>query len=238
MEALRVWIKVGLLSFGGPAGQIALMHRELVEKRRWVSERRFLHALNYCMLLPGPEAQQLAIHTGWLLHKTRGGVVAGAMFVIPGALLMLAISYVYVVFGNLPWMEAVFYGLKAAVMAVVVSAVLRIGKRVLKHPVMWAVSAASFISIFFLGVPFPVIVISALGVGLIFGKRFPDVFNVGGSHRESAGADETAFVVSDDAASLVPAPTLSKTALTMSSGWWSGCCRCCCVFRFWEVPTC
>jgi chromate transporter len=170
-QALPVWVKIGLLSFGGPAGQIALMHRELVEKRRWLDDRRFLHALNYCMLLPGPEAQQLAVYTGWLLHKTRGGIVAGALFVLPGALLMWAISYAYVFHGKLPWVESVFYGLKAAVMAIVVSAVLRIGKKVLKHPAMWAIAAASLTAILVFKVPFPLIVLSALGIGLLMGRK-------------------------------------------------------------------
>ena len=208
-EALRVWVKIGLLSFGGPAGQISLMHRELVEERRWVSDRRFLHALNYCMLLPGPEAEQLAIYTGWLLHKTRGGVVAGALFVLPGALLMLVISAVYVTFGKLPAMEAVFYGLKAAVMAVVVSAVIKIGKKVLKRPVMWVISAASFIAIFVAGVPFPVIVISALTVGFVFGRKFPEAFDTGsgGSGRQ----DSESYAVSDEVSANIAPPAMGRT---------------------------
>ena len=136
-EAILVWIKIGLLSFGGPTGQIGLMHRELVEKRRWVSDGRFLHALNYCMLLPGPEAQQLAIYIGWLLHRVRGGIVAGVLFVVPGALLMWLISIVYVSYGDVPLIAAVFYGLKPAVMAIVAAAVLRVGTKALKNPVMW-----------------------------------------------------------------------------------------------------
>ncbi len=217
-EALLVWMKIGLLSFGGPAGQIALMHRELVEKRRWVSDRRFLHALNYCMLLPGPEAQQLAVYTGWLLHKTRGGLVAGALFVLPGALLMWLISCVYVLYGKLPWMEAVFYGLKAAVMAVVVSALVRIGKKVLKHPVMWALAGASFAAIFFFGLPFPLIVISALAIGLLFGRRHPDIFAMGGGHGGKPAADSGDYVVSDSASSVIAAPTLRGTLL--KAGFW------------------
>jgi chromate transporter len=211
-EALRVWIRIGLLSFGGPAGQIALMHRELVEKRRWVSDRRFLHALNYCMLLPGPEAQQLAVYTGWLLHKTRGGVIAGALFVMPGALLMWAISCVYVFYGKLPWMEAVFYGLKAAVMAVVLSAVARIGKKVLKHPAMWAISAVSFIAIFRYGVPFPLIILSALGLGFAFGGKYPKVFGSSGGHGGKSADDSVNYVISDEVSSVIAAPTLGGTA--------------------------
>jgi len=167
-QTLKVWLKIGLLGFGGPAGQIALMHRELVEKHRWLEEKRFLHALNYCMLLPGPEAQQLAVYTGWLLHKTRGGIVAGALFVLPGALLMWGISILYVFHGKLPWIEAVFYGLKAAVMAIVVSAIWRMGKKTLDHPMMWALAVVSLIAILFFKVPFPLIVLGALLVGLIW----------------------------------------------------------------------
>jgi chromate transporter len=215
-EALRVWLKIGLLSFGGPAGQIALMHRELVEKHRWVSDRRFLHALNYCMLLPGPEAQQLAVYTGWLLHGTRGGLAAGAFFVIPGALLMLAISYVYVLFGKLPWMEAVFYGLKAAVMAVVLAAVLRLGKKVLKHPVMWVIAAASFTAIFAFGVAFPLIVLAALLIGLVFGPRYPRIFDGGGGHGGKPAADSGNYVISDGISAAIAPPTLPGTLLKVA----------------------
>ncbi|TIU32496.1 MAG: chromate transporter, partial [Mesorhizobium sp.] len=135
-EATKVWAKIGLLSFGGPAGQIALMHKELVEERRWIGERRFLHALNYCMLLPGPEAQQLAIYIGWLLHRTAGGLVAGILFVVPGALVMLALSSLYVLYGDMPLVAALFFGVKAAVLAIVIEAVIRIGRRALKNRVM------------------------------------------------------------------------------------------------------
>lgn len=170
-EALPVWIKIGLLGFGGPAGQIALMHRELVERRGWLCERRFLHALNYCMLLPGPEAQQLAIHTGWLLHGPRGGIVAGTLFVLPGALLIWCMSCLYVYQGDLRWVEWVFYGLKAAVMAIVVAAMLRIGKKVLHHPWLCGVAVAALLALLVFKLPFPWVVTAALVVGLIFGKR-------------------------------------------------------------------
>jgi len=213
LQAFVLWIKIGLLSFGGPAGQIALMHRELVDRRRWVSDRRFLHALNYCMLLPGPEAQQTSIYIGWLLHGKWGGVVAGALFVLPGALLMLGISYVYVYFGNVPMLDAVFYGLKAAVMAIVVSAVLRIGRKVLKNPVMWALSALSFISIFFLHVPFPVIIISALVIGLVFGRLYPSLFAVTGM-KEGKADHQHAYVISDEGATGMKAPTMMSTLTT------------------------
>src|SRR5881397_74335 len=169
-EALRFWLKLGFVSFGGPSGQIAMMHTELVEKKRWIDNARFLHALNFCMLLPGPEAQQLAIYIGWLLHKTRGGIVAGALFVIPSIFILWALSYVYVAFGNIPWIAAIFYGLKPAVLAIVAAAVIRIGKRALKNEVMWTIAALAFVAIFFLKTPFPVIIIAAGAIGLI-GQR-------------------------------------------------------------------
>ena len=169
-EAFLFWLKLGFISFGGPAGQIAIMHAELVEKKRWISEARFLHALNYCMLLPGPEAQQLATYIGWLLHKTWGGIMAGAFFIIPSIFILWGLSYVYVAFGNLPWIAAVFYGLKPAVLAIVAAAVIRIGSRALKNEVMWALAAAAFIAIFFLRVPFPVIIISAAAIGFFGGQ--------------------------------------------------------------------
>ena len=170
-EALAVWLRIGLLGFGGPAGQIALMHRELVERRRWLSDKRFLHALNYCMLLPGPEAQQLAVYTGWLLHGTRGGIIAGALFVLPGALLMWIISYAYVLHGHVPWVMSVFYGLKAAVMAIIVAALLRIGGKVLTRPLMWAIAGAALLAMAVLKLPFPAVVLTALAIGLVAGRK-------------------------------------------------------------------
>src|SRR5467141_950003 len=169
-EAFRFWVKLGLISFGGPTGQIAIMHAELVEKKKWISEARFLHALNYCMLLPGPEAQQLATYVGWLLHKTWGGIVAGAFFIIPSIFILWALSYIYVAFGTIPWIAAIFYGLKPAVLAIVAAAVIRIGSRALKNEVMWTLSAAAFIAIFFFRVPFPLIIISAALIGFFGGK--------------------------------------------------------------------
>ncbi len=160
-EATRTWLKIGLLGFGGPAGQIALMHRILVEEKRWIGEARFLHALNYCMLLPGPEAQQLATYIGWLLHRTWGGVVAGTLFVLPGFVVIVTLSTIYALFQGTPALETLFFGLKAAVLAVVVEAVLRIGKRALKNRAMVALAALAFVAIFFLGVPFPLIVLGA-----------------------------------------------------------------------------
>jgi chromate transporter len=170
-EALRVWLRIGCLSFGGPAGQIALMHRVLVEEKRWIGEERFLHALNYCMLLPGPEAQQLATYVGWLLHGTRGGLAAGVLFVLPGMLCVLALSALYAAFQRVPAVDALFFGLKCAVLAVVLEAVLRIGRRVLKNGLMVAIAALAFVGIFFGRVPFPVIVLCAGVFGLV-GSRF------------------------------------------------------------------
>ena len=154
-EATKVWLRVALLSFGGPAGQIAVMHRILVEEKRWISESRFLHALNYCMLLPGPEAQQLATYVGWLMHRTLGGIIAGGLFVVPGIIAIMALSYVYAAYGNVPAVVALFFGLKAAVLAIVLEAVVRIGKRALKSTAMVTIAAVAFIGIFFFNVPFP-----------------------------------------------------------------------------------
>jgi len=175
-EALRFWLKLGFVSFGGPSGQIAMMHTELVDKKRWIDNARFLHALNFCMLLPGPEAQQLAIYIGWLLHKTRGGVAAGALFVIPSIFILWALSYVYVAFGNIPWIAAIFYGLKPAVLAIVAAAVIRIGSKALKNAVMWSLALAAFVAIYFFRVPFPLIIISAGILGLIGSKILPQYF--------------------------------------------------------------
>ncbi|HYP54617.1 MAG TPA: chromate transporter [Pyrinomonadaceae bacterium] len=182
-EALRFWVKLGFISFGGPAGQIAIMHRELVERRRWLSEERFLHALNYCMLLPGPEAQQLAIYIGWLMHRTWGGIVAGAFFVIPSVFVLLALSYVYAAYGNVAAVAGVLAGFKPVVVAIVVEAVLKIGGRALKRRVHFALAAASFVAIYFLHVPFPVIVLLAGVVGWWLG--------VGEKTKERATTEET-----------------------------------------------
>ena len=166
-EALRVWLKIGLVNFGGPAGQIALMHRVVVEEKRWVDEQRFLHALSYCMLLPGPEAQQLATYIGWLLHGVRGGIAAGTLFVLPGFLVLLALSIVYQQFGHLTLVEGLFFGLKAAVLAIVVEALIRLARRALKGSAMVAVAAAAFVAIAFLKVPFPLIILGAALIGLL-----------------------------------------------------------------------
>jgi len=165
-EALRVWIKVALLSFGGPAGQIAVMHRIVIEERRWISESRFLHALNYCHLLPGPEAQQLAIYIGWLMHRARGGVVAGVLFVVPGVISLMALSWIYVIWGNVSFVAGLFFGLKAAVLAVVIEAVLRVGRRALKSPLAVVIAAAAFVALFFFSISFPLVVAAAALIGL------------------------------------------------------------------------
>ncbi|HVR98547.1 MAG TPA: chromate efflux transporter [Thermoanaerobaculia bacterium] len=188
-EGIRVWTRVALQSFGGPAGQIAVMHRILVEEKRWVSEERFLHALNYCMLLPGPEAQQLATYVGWLLHRTPGGLVAGTLFVLPGLVAILALSILYVTYRQVGFVQGLFFGLKPAVMAVVVEAVFRIGRRALKNEVLAGLAAAAFVAIFFLEVPFPWIVLGAGAVGFLGGRVRPDLFL-------PASADATSDVLS------------------------------------------
>ncbi|MGO4725975.1 MULTISPECIES: chromate efflux transporter [unclassified Inquilinus] len=190
-EALKVWARIGLLSFGGPAGQIALMHRMLVDERRWIGEQRFLHALNYCMLLPGPEAQQLAIYIGWLLHRTVGGLVAGILFVLPGAFVMLGLSILYACFRQVPVVDAIFFGVKAAVLAVVIEAVIRIGRRALKNRAMIAIAAAAFVGIYALRIPFPIIVLAAGIIGWIGSRHAPASFT-GAGHK--AGAAGPAFV--------------------------------------------
>src|SRR5712692_9333633 len=164
-EAVKVWLRVAALSFGGPAGQIAVMHRILVEEKRWIGETRFLHALNYCMLLPGPEAQQLAVYVGWLLHRMRGGLVAGTLFVLPGAVALMMLSWLYAGYGDIGVIQALFFGLKAAVLAVVLEAVVRVGKRALKNRGLVGLAALAFIGIFFFAVPFPIIVIAAALIG-------------------------------------------------------------------------
>ncbi|MES0872662.1 chromate efflux transporter [Sinimarinibacterium thermocellulolyticum] len=192
-EAVRVWLKIGLLSFGGPAGQIALMHRLIVEEKRWVSEARFLHALHYCMLLPGPEAQQLATYIGWLLHRTLGGLVAGVLFILPGFILMTAIAIAYVCYGELDGMQGLLFGMQAATLAIVVEAVIRVGRKALKHRALYALAAAAFIAIFAFGVPFPLIIAAAAAIGIAGHRLAPQVF--GGSaaqnSEDGAGIDTT-----------------------------------------------
>ena len=181
-EAFRFWLKLGFISFGGPAGQIAIMHQELVERRRWISERRFLHALNYCMVLPGPEAQQLATYLGWLMHRTWGGIVSGGLFVLPSLFILIALSWIYLAFGDVPVVAGLFYGIKPAVTAIVVQAAYRIGSRALKNAWLWSIAAASFVAIFALDVPFPAIILSAALIGYVGGRFSPDTFAIGGGH--------------------------------------------------------
>lgn len=187
-EATVVWLKIGLLSFGGPAGQIALMHRELVEERRWIGEERFLHALNYCMVLPGPEAQQLATYIGWLMHRTVGGLIAGILFILPGTFVMLGLSLGYVIYRHVPLVDAAFLGVKAAVLAVVIEAVLRIGRRALRNRIMVAISALAFIAIWLLHVPFPLIILGAGVIGWLGGRLAPTVFRMARHGTAKAGA--------------------------------------------------
>ncbi len=181
-EAFRVWLRIALLSFGGPAGQIAVMHRILVEEKKWISEERFLHALNYCMLLPGPEAQQLATYIGWLMHRTAGGLMAGLLFIVPGVVAIMALSVIYAAFGNISPVAALFFGLKAAVLAIVIEAVFRIGKRSLKNQAMVALAAAAFVGIFFFDLPFPVLIIGAGVIGFAGNMAGLPAFNLNAAH--------------------------------------------------------
>ncbi len=181
-QAFRFWLKLGFISFGGPAGQIAIMHQELVERRRWISERRFLHALNYCMVLPGPEAQQLATYIGWLMHRTWGGIVAGGLFILPSLFMLIGLSWGYVAYGDVPWVAGLLFGIKPAVMVIVLQAAHRIGSRALKHRALWLIAAAAFVAIFALGVPFPVIVLTAALIGYVGGRVAPAIFQGGGGH--------------------------------------------------------
>jgi chromate transporter len=187
-EAVRAWARIAALSFGGPAGQIAVMHRILVEEKRWIGENRFLHALNYCMLLPGPEAQQLAVYIGWLLHRTKGGLVAGALFILPGFLSILALSYIYVAYGDVTTVEGLFFGLKAAVLAIVLQAVIRIGRRALRNRAMVAIAICAFLAIYALRVPFPLIILAAGLIGFIGGKSGLPLFTASAGHAPGSAA--------------------------------------------------
>jgi chromate transporter len=217
-EALQVWLRVACLSFGGPAGQIAVMHRILVEEKRWISESRFLHALNYCMLLPGPEAQQLATYIGWLMHRTLGGIMAGVLFVIPGIIAIMALSYVYAGWGNVPVIVALFFGLKAAVLAIVLEAVFRIGKRSLKNNVMVAIAAAAFIGIFFLNIPFPVIIFGAALIGFVGAWSGTAAFAIKSGHGNGKQDDAVVDSLLGDGLPDHARPTVAR-ALRASSVW-------------------
>ncbi len=196
-EALRFWLKLGFISFGGPAGQIAIMHQELVERRRWISEGRFLHALNYCMLLPGPEAQQLATYIGWLMHRTRGGLVAGGLFVLPSLLLLIALSWIYAAFGDTPLVAGIFYGIKPAVTAIVLHAAWRIGSRALRNALLWSIAAAAFVAIFALGMPFPLIIAAAAGIGAVGGRFAPGRFAATSQHAAVIETDHARALIDD-----------------------------------------
>lgn len=197
VEAFWFWLKLGFISFGGPAGQIAIMHTELVERRRWISEKRFLHALNYCMLLPGPEAQQLATYIGWLMHRTWGGIVAGALFVLPSLFILVGLSWVYLRFGDVPVVAGIFYGIKPAVTALVLHAAHRIGTRALKNGWMWGIAAAAFVAIFAFDLPFPLIVLAAASIGYFGSRAAPSVFAPGGGHG-AAHKDYGPALIDDD----------------------------------------
>jgi chromate transporter len=203
-EAFWTWLKIGVISFGGPAGQIALMHRIVVEEKRWIDEPRFLHALNYCMLLPGPEAQQLAVYLGWLLHRRIGGLSAGILFVLPGAIVMMMLSILYVLYRELPLIAGLFWGIKAAVLAIVVEAVLRIGRRALRNRIMYAVAGLAFLGIFFLNVPFPLIVLAAGTLGFLGAGRWPSAFRDSSGHAPAAEEQTPAGAAAIDSTRSTP----------------------------------
>jgi chromate transporter len=207
-QAWPFWLKLGCIGFGGPAGQIAIMHQELVERRRWISERRFLHALNYCMLLPGPEAQQLATYIGWLLHRNWGGVLAGGLFVLPSLFILIALSWLYIAFGDMPVVAGIFYGIKPAVTAIVLHAAHRIGSRALKNSWLWAIAGASFVAIFAFNVPFPLIVLGAALIGYLGGRLAPARFANGGP-RSSAKTFGPALIDDD-----TPTPEHARFSLS------------------------
>jgi chromate transporter len=215
--ALRFWGKLGFISFGGPAGQIAVLHQELVEKRRWISERRFMHALNYCMLLPGPEAQQLVTYIGWLMHGTWGGILAGTLFILPSLFILIALSWVYLTFGQVPWIAAIFFGIKPAVIAIVLYAAVRIGKRTLHNqPLRW-IALASFLAIFALNLAFPLIVLLAAAIGIWGSKRYPDYFQIGAIHNTNSAkiatdAQDGPAIIDND----TPTPSHAQFSLKKS----------------------
>ena len=217
-EALRVWLRVAALSFGGPAGQIAVMHRILVEEKKWIGESRFLHALSYCMLLPGPKAQQLATYIGWLMHRWPGAIMAGGLFVLPGIIVLMTLSYIYAAFGNVPFVAALFFGLKAAVLAIVLHAVHRVGSKALKSSAMLALAAAAFVAIFFFKVPFPLIVLAAAAIGFIAARTGSEAFQVG-SHGSSGkkGPDDTQSLLGEHLPEHAR-PTVAR-ALRVSAIW-------------------
>jgi chromate transporter len=201
-QAFWYWLKLGFISFGGPAGQIAIMHQDLVEKKRWISERRFLHALNYCMVLPGPEAQQLATYIGWLMHRTWGGIIAGGLFVLPSFFILLALAWIYMAYGGVPAVAGVLYGIKPAVVAIVLFACYRIGSRTLKNALLWTISVLAFLAIFVFRLPFPAVVLAAGLIGYFGGRISPQHFKAGGGHG-AINKDYGAALIDDD----TPTPT-------------------------------
>jgi len=211
-QAFMFWLKLGFISFGGPAGQISLMHEELVVRRKWLSEKRFLHALNYCMVLPGPEAQQLATYIGWLMHKTRGGVAAGVLFVLPSLFLLMGLSWLYIAYGQVTWVAGLFYGIKPAVAAIVLQAAYRIGSRVLHNNLLWTIATASFMAIFALNVPFPVIVLAAAIIGFVGGRLSPTSLRMGGGHAAVVVSTVNALIGDDT-------PTPSHAVFTWKRLW-------------------
>jgi chromate transporter len=217
-EAFWVWLKVALLSFGGPTAQIAVMHRILVEEKRWISEDRFLHALNYCMLLPGPEAQQLATYVGWLMHRTLGGIMAGGLFVVPGIISIMALSYIYAAYGKVPVVVALFFGLKAAVLAIVLAAMVRIGKRALKNVAMRVLAAAAFVGIFFFNIPFPLIIIAAATIGFVGAWSGARAFQLKSGHGDGKKGDAALDTVLGEHLPEHARPTVPR-ALRASSIW-------------------
>jgi chromate transporter len=221
-EALRWWLRLGFISFGGPAGQIAIMHDELVVRRRWISERRFLHALNYCMVLPGPEAQQLATYIGWLLHGARGGIAAGVLFVLPSLFILVALSWIYLAYGDAPLVAGILYGVKPAVTAIVLHAAWRIGRRALRGPVLWLVAATAFVALAFANAPFPLIIVGALALGFVGGRLAPRHFT-GAAHAPAAAGAGAALI--DDAtpppAHAAPSRARFARGLVVGLGLWA-----------------
>lgn len=222
-EWVGAWATVAANSFGGPAGQIAVMHDEIVVRRKWVGERRFLHALNYCMLLPGPEAQQLATYLGWLLRGPAGGLFAGGLFILPGFISIMGLSILFAAYGNLTWVAGLFFGISAAVIPIVANAVLRIGRRVIKNPPMLAIAAAAFLGIFTFELPFPLIVAAAAIIGLVGGRTRPEVFNLITGHDETAVADDGQALIGDDDIVLAkPSVGRAVKVLAIGLGLWFG----------------
>lgn len=214
-EALKFWTKLGFISFGGPAGQVAIMHEFLVEKKKWISESRFMHALNYCMLLPGPEAQQLATYTGWLLHGVRGGLAAGILFILPSMFILLGLSALYVVFGQIAWVNALFDGLKPAVVAIIAMALTKIGKKSLLSPFHYVVAAAAFVAIFFLKIPFPLIILAAILVGFIAGKWMPHLVKTNSKKEQEQSANEQGYLINRDTVTVKGKWTPGKVILLL-----------------------